>query len=302
MFAPMCSAEKENKIVVQEWHKQGLVAALTDPNPRTVAAALTDQRNLPLIPATLKTLDEGARQKLVPALEKLLTVGNASVVRDAAQALGQLGAKDKAVPALEKLLTVNDANIVWDAAQALTNFQPIKLNTALLLLHRCYGNVDEIGQLRFYAHFLSGGVKENEIAIACLGKNDPASCELASLKAEAAHEHLQTFRTVWDASETFGDLRKDLADKIGKLAIAGNWSAEDLAQIKDLKQLFEKHGGSYTSEANMLSAAINASDRGWWVKRLGYGWIAHALFWLALIFVYPRSPQVQAIFFWNKWV
>ena len=68
MFAPVCSAEDENKIVVQEWHKKGLVAALTDPNPRTVAAALADQRNLPLIPATLKTLDEGARQKLVPAL------------------------------------------------------------------------------------------------------------------------------------------------------------------------------------------------------------------------------------------
>ena len=64
MFAPMCSAE----IVVQEWHKQGLVAALTDPNSRTVAAALAEQWNLPLIPATLKTLDEGARQKLVPAL------------------------------------------------------------------------------------------------------------------------------------------------------------------------------------------------------------------------------------------
>ena len=47
MFAPMCSAEEENKIVVQEWHKQGLVAALTDPNPRTVAAALAEQWNLP---------------------------------------------------------------------------------------------------------------------------------------------------------------------------------------------------------------------------------------------------------------
>ena len=122
------------------------------------------------------------------------------------------------------------------------------------------------------------------------------------MKPEAAGEHLQTFRKVWDASETFGDLRKDLADKIGKLAIAGNWPAEDLAQIKYLKQQFEKHAGSYASEANMLGAAINASDRGWWVKRLSYYWIVHALFWLLLIFVYPHSRQVQAIFFWNKWV
>ena len=93
MFAPVYSAEEENKIVVQEWHRQGLVAALTDPNPRTVAAALAEQRNLPLIPATLKTLDEGARQKLVPALEKLLTHSDAPVVQGAAQALGQLGGR-----------------------------------------------------------------------------------------------------------------------------------------------------------------------------------------------------------------
>ena len=91
MFAPVYSAEEENKFVVQEWHKKGLLAALTDPNPRTVAVGWAEQRNLPFIPATLKTLDIGARQKLVPALEKLLTDSDADVVQSAAQALGQLG-------------------------------------------------------------------------------------------------------------------------------------------------------------------------------------------------------------------
>lgn len=272
MFAPVCSAEEENRIDVQEWHKKGLVAALTDPDQNTVAATLVSESVLwePPIPAALKTLDEGARQKLVPALEKLLTH--------------------------------SDTDVVKGAAQALSNFQPIKLNTALPLLNSAYGHTDEIGALRFYAHLLSGGAPENEIAIACLGRNHPASCELTNLKPEAAHEHLQTFSKVWDASEKFGDLRSDLADKIGKLAARGNWPAEDLARIKYLKQQFEKYGGAYAAQVNMLRDAINASDRGWWVKRLSYGRLAHALFWLALIFVYPRSPQVQAIFFWNKWV
>ena len=111
MFAPVCSAEEENKIVVQEWHKQGLVAALTDPNPNTVTATLATQGYLPLIPATLKTLDEGARQKLVHALEKLLTHSDADVVQGAARALGQLGAT-QSIPALEKLLTHSDFNVV----------------------------------------------------------------------------------------------------------------------------------------------------------------------------------------------
>ena len=110
MFAPVCSAAEENKIVVQEWHKKGLVAALTDPNPRTFAATLALRGDLPLIPATLKTLDEGARQKLVPALEKWLTHYDAFVVQGAAQALGQLGAT-QSIPALEKLLKIGRAHV-----------------------------------------------------------------------------------------------------------------------------------------------------------------------------------------------
>ncbi|WP_424100526.1 HEAT repeat domain-containing protein [Moorena producens] len=31
-------------------------------------------------------------------------------------------------------------------------------------------------------------------------------------------------------------------------------------------------------------------------------WLTHMLFWFGLILLYPKSPQVQAIFFWNPWV
>ena len=31
-------------------------------------------------------------------------------------------------------------------------------------------------------------------------------------------------------------------------------------------------------------------------------WLAHATFWILLVFVYPKSRPIQAIFFWNPWV
>jgi hypothetical protein len=31
-------------------------------------------------------------------------------------------------------------------------------------------------------------------------------------------------------------------------------------------------------------------------------WLTHALFWLLLIFAYPRSPLIQSFFFWNPWM
>ena len=39
-----------------------------------------------------------------------------------------------------------------------------------------------------------------------------------------------------------------------------------------------------------------------WVSAGKEVWLAHAVFWLALILVYPKPPQIQAIFFWNPWV
>lgn len=97
----VCFAEGEEKIVVQEWHKQGLVAALTDPNSATVFAALTSQNNWPLIPAILKALGGAERQKVVPVLENLLVDSDSDVVAAAARALGHLGAT-RSIPALEK--------------------------------------------------------------------------------------------------------------------------------------------------------------------------------------------------------
>ena len=35
------------------------------------------------------------------------------------------------------------------------------------------------------------------------------------------------------------------------------------------------------------------------IQKFGTTWLLHCGFWLVLIFLYPKSPQVQAIFFWN---
>ena len=39
-----------------------------------------------------------------------------------------------------------------------------------------------------------------------------------------------------------------------------------------------------------------------WVASGKTVWLTHATFWLFLIFAYPKSRQIQAIFFWNPWV
>ncbi len=44
-----------------------------------------------------------------------------------------------------------------------------------------------------------------------------------------------------------------------------------------------------------------SSLQNWTIGRRAY-WLIHPLLWGTLIFIYPRSAQIQAVFFWNKYV
>lgn len=51
----------------------------------------------------------------------------------------------------------------------------------------------------------------------------------------------------------------------------------------------------------MQSAIANL--KGWqWFFNAKIAILTHIIFWAALIFAYPKFPQIQAIFFWNPWV
>jgi hypothetical protein len=51
-----------------------------------------------------------------------------------------------------------------------------------------------------------------------------------------------------------------------------------------------------------VQSAINEQEFWKWFATARNTIFIHAAFWLALIFAYPKFPQVQAIFFWNPWV
>jgi hypothetical protein len=56
-------------------------------------------------------------------------------------------------------------------------------------------------------------------------------------------------------------------------------------------------------DRKVLQFAVASSHVGWdWVYYAGKVWLVHGLFWVLLLFAYPKYPQVQAMFFWNPWV
>lgn len=90
---------------------------------------------------------------------------------------------------------------------------------------------------------------------------------------------------LWAHSIQLHETSKEFKSILKSLKTARLTSTDSYKNIERYKQLVD----------NRQRALIT----GTWFARFGGVVVIHGLFWLALIFAYPRSPMVQTAFFWN---
>ncbi|MFQ5794145.1 MAG: HEAT repeat domain-containing protein [Candidatus Bipolaricaulia bacterium] len=291
---------------------------LNDPDASVRAAAVK----------ALGTMGEAAKDQ-VPKIANLLNDPNGFVRATAAQALGIIGeiAKDQA-PRIANLL--NDVTItstfpmepvfsdfrptdfrptfwgfgssVYDTTviDALTAMGPLDLKSILHILSPVYGNISRVGELRFLAHFLGGGKEGAEILIKWLGipENYPDT-----IMHDDGVNNLKVFEKAWEASTSLPRLHDDLEKQIAIVASTVTWKRDDLPLLRRHASNLKSSGSIY---AVPVQNTISSLERKRWfsdISKIALKiWPAHALFWLLLTFIYPKSSQIQAIFFWNRWV
>ena len=147
----------------------------------------------------------------------------------------------------------------------------------------------------FLTYFLSGGTDKVKTLLKWVGQPETIP---PHLNRDEARTTLEVFKTAWEGSNGLEQLRGDLARRIGEVT-RKSWQWQEITLLQthynNLKQ------GEY-NEADTVQSAIN-NLKGWqWFVRAIITILTHIAFWLALIFAYPKFPQVQAIFFWNPWV
>ncbi|MGB3640619.1 MAG: HEAT repeat domain-containing protein, partial [Rivularia sp. (in: cyanobacteria)] len=225
----------------------------------------------------------------------------------AAQALGNLG--ETAKPYFKEILDlIKDKSVDLDirssAAQALENIQQLKLEEIAIILDNVYyagqsstnsprGGFD---YWRFSTYLLSGGSEEVKTLLKWTGypKKRPDK-----LTHDEAVKTLNTFANTWQHAQGLIRLRNDLAKQIAVVARKRSWKPQD---IKLLEQHYRNLKQARYNEADTLQSVI-INLKGWqWFSKFRKIILIHAAFWLLLIFAYPKSPQIQAIFFWNPWV
>ena len=230
---------------------------------------------------------------------------NLSARSNAAVALGNLG--DAAKPYVKDIVEflkdeqVN-SYVRGDAAKALEQITvELELESLVVVFNNIYYAYYSYNfpQWRFQAYFLGGGTEEVKTLLTWLGNEDRKGIP-EKLTTEEGREILQLFDETWKHSEGLKPLRKDLAGKIAEVAKkTKSWQLQDMALLQthydNLKAAKSTHADAILSVRNNLKY--------WkWFFRTRTIILTHILFWLALIFAYPKSPQIQAIFFWNPWV
>jgi HEAT repeat protein len=230
---------------------------------------------------------------------------DANVRYNAASALGNLGeAGAKYAPEILNFLKDEkvDPYVRGSAASALGKIKQLKLTEVVVVLNNVYEPNQQYLNWRFLTYFLSGGTDEVKTLLTWVGIPDSKTIP-TQLNHDKGVKTLNVFLKAWEASklQKLQRLQEDLAKQIGYVVASKkvSWKAQDIILLQDHYNNLKKDG---YNEADTVQSVINNLE-GWkWFFGARNIILIHITFWLALIFAYPKFPQVQAIFFWNPWV
>jgi HEAT repeat protein len=263
-------------------HAPKLVELLKDPDP-SVRYAAAD------------ALGQMQAKEHAPKLVELLKDSKSDVRNAVAYALGQMQAKEQA-PKLVPLLKDSDSSVRYAAAYALPKLGQQGLPVTVQVLDTVQEYPSEIGQLRFLAHFIGGGDQNVETLMQWVGK-PKSTPEKPTL--EQGRKIMQLFADTWKFSESTPGLRQELAEQIAAVASKVSWKPQNIPLLQTHYDNLKK--GGY-NQAYIVESAIKDVTPWKWFATTRNTILIHVTFWLALIFAYPKFPQVRAIFFWNPWV
>jgi HEAT repeat protein len=221
---------------------------------------------------------------------------------NAASALGNSGSKSYISDILAIIKDEKvDINLRSNAAKELFKIKQLILEQVLDVLDLFYRSGEsEWNEWRFLTYLTSGGTDEVKTLLKYLAHYDhkKAEAQLQQVNYDEAKTALQLFAKVWKPSEGMR-LRDDLAKQIAEVADKVTWKAGDIALLQSHYNNLKQSG---YKQYDTVGRIIQNLEYWKWIFRARNIILIHLAFWLALIFLYPKSPEIQAIFFWNPWV
>jgi HEAT repeat protein len=254
---------------------------------------LNDPERLARFNAAFALGDIGFKDRYsVSILLRILATDNDSKTRSAAAyALGTVSEGEQAViTALIKALKDSDKEVRNNATYSLGDFG-LKAKEAVKPLIRILKDETQENQVRAGAAYALGKIEHYEEEIVAVLKN--------SLKDKNRDIRIKSATSLSYIVQTLYKDTKTVQQVNFALAIAKSLS-KDLA----VPEFDKPHQKTDEIIANLTDrqTILQTQEAIKWIEIGKQAWVVHALFWLGLIFAYPKSPRVQAFFFWNPWI
>ncbi len=267
-------------------------------------AELLNSENLGVRRYAAEVLGEMGKEgaSVAPQVAELLNSENDDVRSSAAEALGEMGKEGaRFAPQIAELLNSDNDFVRRSAAYALARMR-VKLDTKTIIciLNAIQSDYDVLySELRFLAHYSSGG----QSFVHWLGKPNGLPNDDFEIDGDDAIGILNIFSIAWDNIDSLSNLKEDIAkathDIININKRGFDWTDNVALLKKHRDYLIDNNVDLYLKDIE--ETIVELENPSWW-KDYWHFALLHPTFWLVFIFVYPKSKQVQAIFFWNKWV
>ena len=236
----------------------------------------------------LGVISEG-NSSAVSALTQALSDKSSLVRSNAASALGDIGGASKsAIAALLQALKHPDAKTRAAAAFALKNIG-LNANVVIPKLIPALNDSDDEVQVSAATALGKFGIESR----------DATQTLFKTLKDNNMWVRKSSAIALGKIAEgLLDDARKTNHFKTTSTALAATSEIEKALKDSEFEEV--KKPVVRSQEALKQLLLIQGSTE--WINNGVNIWLAHAAFWLVLIFAYPKSRQIQAIFFWNPWV
>ncbi|MCY1036665.1 HEAT repeat domain-containing protein [Corallococcus sp. BB11-1] len=234
-----------------------------------------------------------------PRIAELLKDPEADVREVATSALGDMKARAQMLPVAE-LLRDPEPGVQVSAVLSLVSLSPLDAPSMAAVIALILEDRGEYVDWLTFAHVAGGGDPTIERVLRwSVRRSDERPTDVSPQEARAT---LVSFRDFWPHAAKQRLLRDALADSIATVARLnqGHWSgAEDLKLLESLRDLLRQ---DHPLQADSLQQVISGRESWSWLMKARWALLSHLALWIALVFVYPYSPRVQALFFWNPWV
>ena len=182
---------------------------------------------------------------------------------------------------------------------ALTHIAPLNPSTLPALTEGYYFNRSSQGFIRFLCHYLLGAAPASELVLKRVmfesGPKNPQPIPLTSI--EDARATLQAFHQILPAKPENTNFATNSERQILEIAHQwkSSWSSADRGLLNSLSNQMSDDNAATLRSIIETPVWLTVVQKLWKIIAI------QILLWVALLFLYPTSPQVQAFFFWNRW-